>query len=130
MYLTYSDNDLIQQTRKHGCYRTWAGPVLGNKQVMGSRLWFLAQATSRFAANSLSRHTARPSFIQSYSVRRFLCADRKSDTFNSTELSDHVDADEADEPSEEVNDSPELLKTPKSDGKLVKQYSLLFNAHP
>ena len=86
---------------------------------MASRLWFLAQATSRFAVDSLSRHTAKPSLRHSYSVRRFLCADRKSDTFK---LSSHVGADVMDEPSEEAKDSSELPKSPKSDGKVIKQY--------
>lgn len=103
--------------------------MLGNKQVMASRLWFLAQATSRFTVNSLSEHISKPSLRQSFSVRRFLCADRKSDTFKSTKSSSHVGADVLDEPSEEANDSPELQKTPKRDGKMVKQYLLLFNAH-
>ena len=87
--------------------------------MMASRLWFLAQATSRFAISSLSRHTAKPSLRHSYSVRRFLCTDRKSDTFKDTKLSSHVEADVLHKPSEEPNELPE---TPKSDGKVVKQY--------
>lgn len=90
--------------------------MLRNKQAMASRLWFLAQNTSRFAVNSLSRHTAKPSLIHSYSVRRFLCAERKPDTSKSADLSSHVDPEVSDEPTG-VNNSAELPKTPKSDGK-------------
>ena len=86
---------------------------------MVSRLWFLAQVTSRFAVNSLARHTAEPSLIHSYSVRRFLCADQKPDTLKPSELSGHVDAEVPRGNSEGVNNYSEASVTPKSDGEPV-----------
>ena len=70
----------------------------------------------------------RPLPKPTYSVRRFLCADRKSDCFKSTKLSSNVDAKvlgdfkEIDDPQE----SPEVLK---DDGKLIKHMIVLCNAH-
>lgn len=107
---------------KIGCYRRWAGPVLvlSNKQAMASRLWFLAQTTSRLAVNSLSRHSVKPSLVRSYSVRRFLCTDRKPDTLNTASLDTHVDPKVLDE-SEETANPPEVSKTPKSSSKCIKK---------
>ena len=87
---------------------------------MASRLWFLAQTTSRLAANSLSRYSANPSLARSYSVRRFLCTDRKPDTLNTASLDTHVDPKVLDE-SEETANPPEVSKTPKSDSKCIKK---------
>ena len=93
--------------------------MLSNKQVMASRLWFLAQ-TTRLAVNSLPRPAARPSLVRSYSVRRFLCTDRKPDTLKSTNLDTHVDPEVLDV-SEEITTTPEQPKTLKSDSKYTKK---------
>lgn len=90
--------------------------MLSNKQMMASRLWFLAQATSRLAVNSLSRHNAKPSLRYSYNVRRFLFADQKPYNIKSAKFSSDVDA----EASDVSNNPPELPKTPKTNGKKIK----------
>lgn len=92
--------------------------MLSNKQPMASRLWFLVQISSRFAVNSLPSHILKPPFRSSYSIRRLLCAERKSDTLESTVSADAILQDE----SEGVTDEPpELPKKPKSNLKWAEQ---------
>ena len=93
---------------------------------MANRLWFLVQLMSRFAINSLARHTSEPSFIHSYSVRRFLCADHKPDTLKSNGLSSHVDAEVQQGSSEGVSSSSKASLTFKSDSKPINNNAFLL----
>ena len=93
--------------------------MLSNKQVMASRLWFLAQ-TTRLAVNSLSKPAKKPSLMRSYSVRRFLCTDRKPNTLKSANLDTHVDPEVLDV-SEEITTPHKQPKTPKRDSKYTKK---------
>lgn len=98
--------------------------MLSNKQIMASRLWFLVQiAASRFTINLLPRRIVRPLPKPTYSARRFLCADRKSDTFISTKLSSKVDSEVVGE-SKEVNDSSESSEV--DNGKQVRTHGCSF----
>lgn len=93
---------------------------------MASRLWVLVQAAPRFVANPVSWHIVKPPPKPSYSILRLLCADRKSDTFESAESSSHVGNDELNAGSEEVTDPTDPPKIVKSDSKLIKQIGCSF----
>ena len=103
--------------------------MLSNKQVMASRLWFLVQATTRFGVGAHSRRTVTPLLPPSYSVRRFLSADQKSDASGLTESSSNVDNEIQNEAKEATENVSELPNTHKSN-KWAHRLTTLFNAHP